>query len=298
MHLRIWKRLNAVVILGFTVAMLFSSAVAQAHGRLRDVDTLGTYWEDVIIPANVAEHYEVIVDSSSPGGDPVIHVMTYSASGGGPIAGNDDCTPTTRNSCVDIPPSPSQRVARIFVRAFSTASGGFGDPCNAKSQIPFQGNIVNLNESLPAKAHVLTTRQNRGDADPNSNAAANDTMFLVFSWNDPKTALIWDDDDGVGSMSWAHLDVACPNCAVVMLTANQFRGMTTSLGQLRELVRSASQRQGLRSGRHLGRFRAARQGQLAPRRIPVLRSRSGAQGHFRGARLAGVVGEIAVGRGR
>ena len=172
--------------------------------------------------------YDISTFNLSEGADTVLHVQD---SNGNYIAGNDDCQTlfpacTGPRSVVRIPASTSTRIVRIIVRAYNSVSTGTAVLRVTTSDVPaddrhisFGTGYVKTLPSYQATSHFLTVQERGG---------LNDTVLLVLSGNASR-AVAYDDDNGVGFMSWVHLNESCSNhCKIIVSPYSQsLTGATT-----------------------------------------------------------------------
>jgi len=147
----------------------------------------------------------------SPGGDTVIHVQNWDDPQAGFIAGDDDDGGYPA-SMVVVPPAASTRVLVIVVRAYSSFSAGTctvtatpssGQPFSFTTS--FGGVVTNVGD-LATSSHVTTVERQDGTGDS--------VLLAVRGW-DAEHAVGFDDDDGVGYMSWLHLPEDCASCYLI-----------------------------------------------------------------------------------
>lgn len=99
-------RMRAALILG----LLASSANAEASGTTTVTAT--TIWDySLSVPANTAISFQTLNLAPSTA-DTVIHVQS---SAGVFLAGNDDCTPGSKTSCLTVPGYPLPRTLVAYV---------------------------------------------------------------------------------------------------------------------------------------------------------------------------------------
>jgi Bacterial TSP3 repeat len=209
--------------LGLLVVLFASPAFAGNGGRVT-LASSGNFFQAIYQQATNAT-FTFSTSALSPGGDTVIHVQNFDDPQAGFIAGNDDFNGFA--SQVTVPPGPTARNLIVIVRAYSVNSGGI---CNFTITsntgvnatfvgVPF-GGLGYIPGDLAAGAHVTTAEVQGG---------ASDTMLLAVLANNPAHAVGYDDDDGVGFMSWIHLDEACPTCQLIVANFDQSGNFFTTL---------------------------------------------------------------------
>lgn len=187
-------------------------AITGTAARVRDLDATPIFGTS--IGANAGVGYTITTSNLAPAtADTVLHVLDMTDPNA-PffIGGNDDSGGTLASSVV-VAPSSSYRVLRVVVRAFVTARNGTATLTVTRSagggssqSIVFGGNTFVPSTALAAQAHVMTVEQAGGSPD---------TVLLVTSGG-AANAISLDDDNGVGAMSWLHLNSACSSCTIVV----------------------------------------------------------------------------------
>jgi hypothetical protein len=214
----------------FVAASAFATdAAAGTGGREKNRSAPYLYKQYLTLQANVSYTIETL--NLTAGGDTVIHVNRLEADGGGFVDGNDDCytrltTCTGLRSWLNIPATSVARDVWVIVRASSSASGGTATlrvtPSNgpaADTSIIFSLGYKKNLRFYRNSSHFLTVEEQGGSLD---------TVMLVLS-DFPWKAIKFDDDNGVGFMSWIHVDQDCAsNCSVVLGSFSTFtEGNTT-----------------------------------------------------------------------
>lgn len=124
-----------------------------------------------------------------------------------------------------IAPEPFSRYLTIIVRAYSSASGGTatlritptgGTPDDYPIQ--FSSGYKRSFSSFRSGSHFFTVQEQGG---------ASDTILLVTSGSTSR-AIAFDDDDGIGLMSWVHVDEACSQQCSVLVGSNPPSGIGTA----------------------------------------------------------------------
>jgi len=201
------KIFSAIAASGVIFAL---PAAAANSGVARNIDVGGAF-SRTVITQQPGVTWTFATSGLSAGSDTVIHVQNPNDVQGGFIAGNDDFGGALSSS-VTVPPTSSARDLLVIVRSYSLATQGtatlaltpsVGTPIT--KQISFGGAVQSIG-TIAAGAHVITAELP---------GQTSDTTFLVISGT-AATAIAYDDDDGVGLMSWAHLPTACANCSVVL----------------------------------------------------------------------------------
>lgn len=200
--------------LGVSSAVIVLSALgtishAATGGRTVDIPTTPIYTLQHTIPANVGVTIETM--NLSPYSDTVLHVQNYPS--GSFLAGNDDVG-TSPRSRLTIGAVSYSREVWVIVRAFSqyytgTCTLRFTPTSGSVQDYPvtFGGYMFVAPANLVSGTHVLTVEQQAG---------TNDTVLLVVS-NTDANAIAFDDEDGVGSMSWLHMSTACGSWCYFMI---------------------------------------------------------------------------------
>jgi hypothetical protein len=204
-------------------------ASAYTGGKVSNISTTVVYNHSLAAAANVSYTVETL-NLTPTSADTVIHVQTKPD--GDYVAGNDDCCSGTGRSRVTIAASGTSRSLWIIVRAYSNGYGGTATlritpSTGGFTDIPisFGGYVLSnsLNSAFPtsfvSQGHFFTVEQQTG---------ANLTNILVIS-GAAAYASAYDEQDGIGTMSWLHLVTACSSgCKVVIgRTAASTSGPTT-----------------------------------------------------------------------
>jgi hypothetical protein len=175
--------------------------------------------------------------------DTVIHVQSLDGPAALFVAGNDDYSGLS--SRVVVPALSTARSLEIIVRAFNSGSGGTCDITvdssisgpSTFSAMRFGGSLYSLN-SLGDASHVITAELPGGTSTANGSllSGARDTVLLVIDTNTPERAghaITFNDDDGVGFMSWARTPQACgasgAGCFAVVANFSDSSTTTTNL---------------------------------------------------------------------
>jgi len=147
------------------------------------------------------------------GGDTVLHVQNDSDPQAPFVAGDDDGNGGFASRAI-VPPASSTRTLVIVVRSFSFASSGTctftASPSSglggfSNAGVPFSGAGQSVG-NLAAGSHIQTAEVQGG---------VNDTVLLAVRDGGGVAgthAVGFDDDDGVGNMSFIHLNEACTLC--------------------------------------------------------------------------------------
>lgn len=201
-----------VVLLLSTV--IICDAEAGTGGRRKGVVTSQVFTTGWVLAANVG--ITINTESLSPSTTDTIINVQNSASGVF-LAGNDDFVGLA--SQVTLPPQSTSRSIRIIVHTYSNATRGSAvlriSPTNATSTtmtINVGGDVFTVPNGLEALSHVFTAPEKGG---------TNDTVVLItcgYSIN----GHAFDDDTGVGNMSWLHLDTACPSSALARIVTGTY----------------------------------------------------------------------------
>lgn len=198
-------------------------AIAANGGIARNVNaSYVPYWTVTQAPGVT---WTFTTSSLSAGGDTVIHVQNWSDPQGGFIAGDDDGNgyPASR---VVVSPTATTRTLAVFVRAYDSNSAGActitATPSSGSgfSLTTAFGGIPQYVNNLDASGHIATVERQAGTAD---------TLLLAVRNSDKKHAVGFDDDDGVGYMSFMHLNEACQPCQVIVGTYSNVGTMQTDL---------------------------------------------------------------------
>jgi len=196
---------TATAVIGVSSA----SASSQVYPNVSVAGTMPSF----TITQGPTVQWTFTTSAISTGGDTVIHVQNNDDPNGGFIAGNDDFINGSYASQVVVPPTGTSRTLRVIVRAYSNASAGSctltltpstGTP-TVYPALSF-GGTVQVTDAMPARTHVVTAEAPGG---------ATDTVMLVIG-DRAEHAIGYDDDDGVGYMSWIHLPEACTACSIVI----------------------------------------------------------------------------------
>jgi hypothetical protein len=218
------------VKMGVVVAAMMLAgreAAAANSGRKVGESVSGTFHQLVLQQA-ANESWTISTSNLSPGSDTVLHVQDYNDLQGGFIAGNDDYMGGLSSNVV-VPPVGYARVLRVIVRSYSQVSQG---TCNliansslgngsSQTAVPFGGSKYPIG-SVPWGTHVMTAERQGG---------AIDTVLLVVGGpnGDHSHAVGWDDDDGVGNMSFLHVNDTCTDCFVVVANYSSTETATANL---------------------------------------------------------------------
>lgn len=173
------------------------------------------------------QSYTIETLNLSTGADTVLHVQSRPS--GEYLDGNDDCGSrlagcTGYRSYLTIPSSSTTRNVWIIVRGYGPSSGGTGTlritpagstPINFP--ISFTGGYKKTFSTIRAAAHFRTVEELGG---------LSDTVLLVTSQRADRVAA-FDDDNGVGNMSWAHLNEFCGSSCSVIVGGYGNEGTTT-----------------------------------------------------------------------
>jgi hypothetical protein len=213
----------------FALALVASTFIARAanaynSGRMINADVSGTFYR-FSLSQSETETLTFTTSNLSLGSDTVIHVQDVYDPQGGYIAGNDDHIGFA--SEVVVPPVGYWRYLIVIVRSYSQSSQGTCDVTSTSSlygsttysSISFGGAKTTIG-SLQQGAHVTTAEIQGG---------AQDTILLTVMQNDPAHAVAYDDDDGVGFMSFVHNNEACPSCEVILANYSEPGSSNTSL---------------------------------------------------------------------
>jgi hypothetical protein len=203
--------MKSITTLGLGFSFFLAGSAAQAAGVTLDADASWHFYINTV-NQQPGVTWTFTTSNLSAGSDTVIHIQNADDPQAGFIAGNDDFGGTLASQVV-VPPAATARNLRIVIRSYSepahgscqfaatpsSGSGGFTTIASFGGMKYFPGN-------LPASAHV-TTAERQGGTD--------DTVLLVVGGT-ADHAVAFDDDDGVGLMSWVHLPEACTNCQVIV----------------------------------------------------------------------------------
>jgi len=189
------------------IALSTSGAMAGTGGRVPGQSARYMYSRTYTLAANVGYTIRATASGAS---DPVLHVQSRPS--GDFLAGNDDYN-GTRSSSVTIPAVGYARDIWIVVRAYSNVYEGIAtleiDPTVGSTiayQIAVKAGTVNYKTYQPG-SHFFTVEEQGG---------SNNTIILALSGT-AANAIAFDDDDGVGAMSWIHTPVACTsNCKILV----------------------------------------------------------------------------------
>ncbi|HEX2733337.1 MAG TPA: hypothetical protein VHM70_17120 [Polyangiaceae bacterium] len=190
-------------------ALLFGAPAYASSGIVHDGAMAGTFYE-TFISQQPGVTWTFQTSGLSAGADTVIHVQDWADPNGAFIAGNDDDVGFA--SRVIVPASSVARTLVVLVRSYSSTTQGSATftatpsvGSGFTSNINFGGTKYYVG-TLPLGAHVTTAERQGGGTD---------TLMLVVGGTDSH-AVAFDDDDGVGNMSWAHLPEQCVDCRVIV----------------------------------------------------------------------------------
>jgi hypothetical protein len=185
-------------------------ALAANSGIVAEVPVVGEFYRSYVTQYPGVT-WTFTTSNLSAGADTVIHVQNYDDPQMGFIAGNDDYSGLA--SQVVVPPAAATRNLLVIVRAYSAASAG---TCTfTATPSSGTGNTVNIDFAgqkqyvgdLQLGAHVSTVEELGG---------AGDTVMLTVLGYPSYHAVAYNDDSGVGLMSWVHNNEACPGCSVIV----------------------------------------------------------------------------------
>lgn len=207
------KKLSLSVFSCLLFLFIGQTAWAGTGGREKGRSISYMYHLKAALIANRA--YAIETFNLSPGADTVLHVQDEQT--GGFIAGNDDYFYDPR-SLVWIDPQPATRYVRIIVRAYSPQSSGTATlritPSTGsviERQIQFGPGYKRSFSSFRAGSHFFTIEEQGGTPD---------TILLVTSGSQSR-AIAFDDNHGMGNMSWVHVDEGCSSaCSAIVGTYN------------------------------------------------------------------------------
>jgi len=202
-----------VVSAALLVGIVMNAAPSSAQVACKTtVTSVGAFFM-FLVTQSPGQTWTFATSALTPGGDTVIHVQNTDANGSF-VAGNDDFGGTVASQ-VTVPAPSSTRTLIIFVRAYSTDTGG---RCNVRAT-PSSGSALAWNNVLfsagngisPGTLAVNTRIQTARKPVPFGD---HDTVMLAVSGTNPSHAAGYDDDDGVDFMSFLQLPEACLSCAV------------------------------------------------------------------------------------
>lgn len=165
----------------------------------------------IVVPANVSFTIWTsdLVGSGTDTPDTVLHVQKNDANGSFAF-GNDDEGPGLLSSRVVIPAASTEQHFSVIVRAYSNFSRGSANLNISGSDgytrtyyaVRFAGYAYDVG-SFPSQTHFWTVEDATG---------SHDTVLLVIAGT-AERAVAYDDDDGVGNMSWVHIDPGCSSAS-------------------------------------------------------------------------------------
>jgi hypothetical protein len=163
----------------------------QVHSGLTSVTPI----YKTIVGVNANETVRLETFDLSTGADTVLHVQNSSVAHEPFVAGNDDCAPPQRHSCVTLSVSPSPRSFSIYIRGYAGTSG------NARLRV-----IRNGVTSLETSTFSFGGKQIPATFNAGSRVATtliqkelSDSVVLLIS--STAVAIAADDDDGAGLAS-------------------------------------------------------------------------------------------------
>jgi hypothetical protein len=205
-----------LTVLGFLLLLSPERAMAGTGGREKGRTATYLFNSSYLLQAGTS--YTLETTNLSAGADTVLHIQDAD---GRYLDGNDDCNLRNRactglRSWLFIPAASSPRSVQLIVRAYGEQSGGTATllitPSSGSAQsipISFTAGYKKWFYTFRNSSHFLTTQEQGGSTD---------TVLLVVSGNISR-AISYDDDTGVGLMSWIHVNEDCTSgCLVVVGT--------------------------------------------------------------------------------
>jgi hypothetical protein len=221
--------LSKVLLSLALAAALAAPGLSEAATGGRERGVLATYVFHAYYELPAGQTITIETQGLSAGADTVLHVQDVY---GNYLDGNDDCA-TRNNTCtglrswLTLPASPAIRGVLIIVRAYSDVSGGsatlvitpsLGSP--TYTSFEFASGYKRWFPSFQNAGHFMTVEEMGGSSD---------TLLLVTS-DYPGRAISYDDDNGVGRMSWTHVNEDCTfGCTVIVAAYHPNNLGTTTL---------------------------------------------------------------------